>query len=142
MQVSDVMSRRAVSVSPRETAALAARLLARYGLGALPVVSGQDRILGIVTDRDIVVRCVAAGGDPDLVTVGEIMTPSVRTVSPDAAVEEALALMASAQVRRLPVATEGKLAGMVSLGDLARLRLDDAETAAALTEISGNVRLR
>lgn len=73
-----------VSIDPGESAALAARLLARHNVGALPVCSGSGALLGMVTDRDIILRCVAAGEDPSHVPVRTIMTRHPAAVSPDA----------------------------------------------------------
>ena len=74
MQVKEVMSRRIIAISPEETVAVAARLLSQHNIGALPVCSRDGRLRGMVTDRDIVVRCVAAGDDPERTRVAEIMT--------------------------------------------------------------------
>ena len=77
MLVKDVMSQRVVTVAPEESAAVAARLLARYNVGALPVCTSEGRLKGMVTDRDIVLRCVAAEEDPERTRVSEIMTRRV-----------------------------------------------------------------
>ena len=90
-------------------------------------------------DRDIVTRCVAAGGSPGEMTVGDVMTAGVVTVSPFVPSGEAARKMADAQIRRLPVCNNGELVGMISLGDLARSRDCGMEAAAALSEISGNI---
>jgi CBS domain-containing protein len=140
MKVRDMMSKTVVTITPEESAALAARLLTRHNLGALPVCSYDGRLLGIVTDRDIVTRCVAADQEPHRVPVGDIMSRELQTVSPEEDVKEAARQMAGAQVRRLPVVQQGALVGMVSLGDLAANRRWDTEAAAALSEISGNIR--
>jgi CBS domain-containing protein len=104
----------------------------------LPVCREDGRLQGIITDRDIVLRCVAAEIDPEKTTVGEIMTKSLVTASPRDDVRRAAQLMASAQVRRLPVTDGGRLVGMLSLGDLAGAC--DDEAAHALTDISANLR--
>jgi CBS domain-containing protein len=134
------MSDSVVSVSPDFSAAAAARLLYRHNIGAVPVCSDDGRLRGIVTDRDIVLRCVAAENDPQTTTVREIMTKSTVTVSPDDDVREAAHAMAQAQIRRLPVVRDGKLVGMIALGDMARTREYDMEASSALSEISDNVR--
>ena len=140
MQVRDIMNRSVVSIEPSESAALAARLLARHELGALPVCTGGGRLQGILTDRDIVLRCVAAEEDPLAVPVGDIMSRRCATVPPDADVREAARRMAAEQVRRLPVVEDGRLVGILSLGDLARCGRYEMEVSQTLTVISDHVR--
>ena len=140
MLVRDLMNSNLVTIAPAESAALAARLLSRYDLGALPVCQNDGRLRGIVTDRDLVLRCLAPGEDPRRLPVGDIMTRSCAWVSPGAELSEAAAVMAAAQVRRLPVVDNHKVVGMLSLGDLARCHNCDMEAAAALADISQGVR--
>ena len=140
MKVEDVMSRRVVSITPGESAALAARLLSRHNVGCLPVCGEDGRLRGMVTDRDIVLRCVAPGSDPARTPVGDIMTPCCATAAPEEGAGEAARRMARAQVRRLPVVRAGRLVGMVSLADLARSGRMEAELSRALTDISDSVR--
>ncbi len=139
MRIRDIMSRNVVSIAPEESAALAARLLTRHNLGALPVCGYDGGLLGIVTDRDIVVRCVAADASPHRVPVEDIMTREVRTIEPDEEVHVAARRMASSQIRRLPVVENGEVVGMVALGDIAVAHRCTTEAAEALCEISGNV---
>ena len=122
MQVRDLMNPSVVSITPSESASLAARLLSRHNVGSLPVCGEDGGLRGIVTDRDIILRCVAAEEDPD----------------DDA--REATRIMAAKQVRRLPVLEGGKVVGMVSLGDLAQCRQFDMEASKALCEISDQVK--
>ena len=136
MQVRDLMNPSVVSIAPGESAALAARLLSRHNIGSLPVCGEEGGLRGIVTDRDIVTRCVAAEEDPAQVKVRDIMTRNCAVVSPDDDAREATRLMAARQVRRLPVLEGGKVVGMVSLGDLAKCRQFDMEASKALSEIS------
>lgn len=140
MQVRDYMSPSVVSITPEESAALAARLLARHNVGALPVCGPEGNLRGMVTDRDIVLRCVAAEEDPARTRVKDIMTRGCAAVAPDADPREAARLMAEKQVRRLPVVEDGRVVGVVSLGDLARSQRYDMEASKALSEISDNVR--
>ena len=140
MQVRDLMNPSVVSITPQESASLAARLLSRHNLGALPVCGSDGGLRGIVTDRDIVLRCIAAEDDPAPTQVKDIMTRSCAVVSPDDDAREATRLMAARQVRRLPVLEGGKVVGMVSLGDLARSRSFDMEASKALSEISDPVK--
>ena len=140
MKVSDIMSSRVISIGQNEPVSAAAKLLKRANIGALPVCDAKQRLRGIVTDRDIVTRCVALGADPEETPVGEIMSPGVVTASPLEEVNAAVRRMSEDQVRRLPVLDEGRLVGIVTLCDMARDSNCDMEAAAALTEISGNLR--
>ena len=140
MQVRDLMNPSVVSITPGESAALAARLLSRHNLGSLPVCGEDGGLRGIVTDRDIVLRCVAAEEDPGKTQVKDIMTRNCAVVSPEDDAREAARLMAEKQVRRLPVLEGNSVVGMVSLGDLARSHRCDMEAGKALSEISDTVK--
>lgn len=140
MRVRDLMSKGVVTIAPEESAALAARLLSRHELGALPVCAPDGTLAGIVTDRDIVTRCVAAGEEPGRVPVRDIMSPAPSVITPETPVSAAARLMAQRQVRRLPVVEQGQVVGMLSLGDLARSRRTDTEAAEALSDISASLR--
>ena len=140
MKVSEIMSERVISIDQNEPVSAAAKLLKRCNVGALPVCDEQNRLRGIVTDRDIVLRCVAADADPETVKVREIMSRGVVTVGPSEEVAQAAKTMSTDQVRRLPVLDEGRLVGIVTLCDLARDCNCDMEAGAALTEISSNLR--
>lgn len=142
MQIRDCMSGSVVTIAPEESAALAARLLTRHNLGVLPVCGYDGQLRGIVTDRDIITRCIAVDQDPSRVPVADIMSREVETVAPADDPHVAAAKMAANQVRRLPVVEDGTLIGMLSLSDLARNRKLDMEAAAALSEISTNVKSR
>ena len=139
MQVKEVMSRRIIAISPEETVAVAARLLSQHNIGALPVCSRDGRLRGMVTDRDIVLRCVAPEADPKSVPVKEIMSRRLAAVAPGDDVRQAARLMARRQIRRLPVVADGKVVGMVSLGDLAQCGRYEMEISRALTDISSVV---
>ena len=138
MKVSDIMSDRVVTIDEREPVIAAARLLKRMNLGALPVTDRGGKLVGMLTDRDIVLRCVALGGDARTMTAGDVMTRGVVTATPDVKVDDAAKRMGRGQVRRLPVVENGKLVGMLSLADMARKC--DMEAAAALADISCNLR--
>lgn len=140
MKVKEVMSTNVVCIEPNESAAVAARLLSRFNIGALPVCTKDGRLRGMVTDRDIVLRCVAADDDAQTVKVSEIMTRRIYSVDAQDSVQNASALMARQQIRRLPVEEDGKLVGMVSLGDVAKLHDYSMEAAEALSEISMNTK--
>ncbi|MPM17324.1 Hypoxic response protein 1 [bioreactor metagenome] len=140
MQVRNLMNPNVVSITPGESAALAARLLCQHNVGSLPVCEEDGRLRGILTDRDIILRCIAAEEDPAQTPVREVMTRSPSTVSPDDDIREAARIMASDQIRRLPVVDHGRLVGIVALGDLARTHQFDMEASKALSEISDNVK--
>lgn len=140
MKVQDVMSRRIISVSPDENAAVAARLLSHYNVGALPVCTKEGKLRGMVTDRDIVLRCVAAEEDPLSVKVSDIMTRRVFSIHAQQSVDEASALMAKEKIRRLPVHDNSKVIGIVSLSDLAKQPKCSKQAAQAFSEITQNVR--
>ena len=139
MQVRDLLRPSVVSVTVTDSTALAARLLSRHNVGSLPVCSADGRLRGIVTDRDIVLRCIAAEEDPAQTPVREVMTRGCYTVGPEDDCRQATRIMAARQVRRLPVVEDGKLVGMLALGDLARSHVFDMEASQALSEISENV---
>lgn len=139
MQVKDVMSHHVVSVAPDESVAVAARLLSRYNLGVLPVCTKDGKLRGLLTDRDIVLRCVAAEDEATGTRVSEIMTRRLISVPKDTGLHEAMRLMAREKVRRLPVVEEGRLAGMLSLGDAAKIPDYTMEAGQALGEISLNI---
>ena len=104
---------------------------------------GSDgRVCGLVTDRDIVTRCLAAGRSPASTTVADVMTGRVISAAPDMDTGVAAHLMGREQVRRLPVIENGKLCGMVSLADLALNNETSIDAADALTDISGNLSQR
>ena len=140
MLVKDCMNSHVIAVSPEESVAVAARLMARYNVGALPVRARDNSLCGIVTDRDMVLRCVALERKPEETTVSRVMTQRVASVTPTTNLVQAAGLMAKEQVRRLPVLEGRKLVGMVSLGDLSFRDDYAAEAAEALSEISANVK--
>ena len=139
MQVRDLMNQSVVSITPAESASLAARLLSRHNLGSLPVCGEDGGLRGIVTDRDIVTRCVAAEEDPHKVQIKDIMSRDCAVVSPDDDAAEAARMMAVKQVRRLPLPEAGKVVGTGSLGDLANCGAGEKEAGEALSETSENI---
>lgn len=139
MKVRDIMTTSVVPVHPQESVEVAARKLAHYNIGALPVCERDGQICGMVTDRDLVIRCLAANRSPATTTVGQIMTGRVISVRGDMEVSAAAHLMGRQQVRRLPVTENGRLCGMLSLGDLAATEENTMDAADALNEISSNL---
>lgn len=140
MRVKDCMTKQVISVGAGEPLSVAARLMARYNLGALPVRGTDGQLEGMLTDRDIVLRCIAAERSPKAVRVREVMTRSVAAAAPDTDAAAAAGIMAARQVRRLPVTEEGRLVGMVSLADLSRRPDYMMEAAEALEDICAGVR--
>lgn len=134
MKVSEVMTRDVQTVRPDTTAQEAASFMLREDAGSMPVSEG-DRLVGMITDRDIAVRGVAKGFGPDT-PVRDLMTDEIICIRADDDVEEAATKMGEAQVRRLPVIDENeRLCGIVSLGDLAR-ETDDECAEEALEGVS------
>ena len=121
MQVRNYMTGAAAVTHPDEPVVAAARLMRMRGIGALPVCEDDGTLAGMLTDRDIVVRCVSSGDDPG------------------ADIRRAMETMRAAQVRRLPVTEGGKLAGILSIDDIARSGRWDMECAQALCGITANV---
>ena len=116
MNVRDVMTSNPRTVSPGDSIQVAARIMKEEDVGVVPIVD-NGRTVGIVTDRDIVIRAVAEGGSDR--AVREIATTDLVFVKPDSSTREAEKLMSERQIRRLPVVENGRLVGIVSLGDIA-----------------------
>lgn len=134
--IRDVMTSNPASVSEQDTIRDAARIMAREDTGIVPVVSGK-KIVGLVTDRDIVVRLVAEGKDVANARVAEVMTKSVRSVREDAGVNEVLELMKRAEIRRVPVVNQNdELVGIVSIGDIATNTKQDGKVGDTVEKIS------
>jgi CBS domain-containing protein len=132
--IKEVMTRDVRACAPNATVADAAKVMAQEDVGPVPIVE-DGRLVGIVTDRDIVVRVVAEGRDPKATTVREIASTELVTVSPDDDLDEALHLLAERQVRRLPVVDGDRLVGIVAQADIARLG-KDKKTGEVVEEIS------
>jgi CBS domain-containing protein len=116
----DIMTGGAECIGENETLTDAARKMRDLDVGALPICGEDDRLKGMVTDRDIVVRCLAEGKDPSQVRAGELGQGKPVTIGADDSVEEALRTMAQYKVRRLPVIDGHRLVGVVSQGDVAK----------------------
>ncbi len=139
MKIREIMTPTVIQIHSEETVAAAARTLARYNIGALPVCGNGGELCGVVTDRDLVTRCLASGHLPEKTKVRDVMTSSVISVQPDMNTDQAARVMGKAQIRRLPVVENGKVCGMVSLGDLANQRQCAGAAADALEDISTNI---
>ncbi|MDF9872766.1 CBS domain-containing protein [Streptomyces sp. NPDC047804] len=126
----DIMHPGAHWIPAHETLDRAAQMMRDHTVGALPVSAGgeKDRMVGIITDRDIVTKCVASGHDPSTVTAGELCDGTPRWIDSSADVDAVLETMQSRRIRRLPVIEDKKLVGMISEADLA-LHLSDEQVA-------------
>ena len=140
MNIRDVMTPNPRTVTPDDTIQSAARIMRDEDTGAVPVVE-NGRAVGMVTDRDIVVRAVADGGQLNR-PVREIVTSAVVTATPDMSTREAAQLMSEHQIRRLPVVENERLVGIVSLGDLAVKEGKDSRSGDTLQSISEGVKER
>jgi CBS domain-containing protein len=134
--VRDVMTPNPETVSDRDSVRDAARIMKDADTGVVPVVDGR-KIIGLITDRDIVVRGVAEGKDIANMKVNEIMTKSVRSVREDASVNDALEMMSSADIRRIAVVNQNdELVGIVSLGDISTNTNADGKVGKTVESIS------
>ncbi|MGI5399444.1 CBS domain-containing protein [Streptomyces sp. CA-135486] len=121
----DIMHPGAQWVPAHETIDRAARLMRELNVGVLPIAGVDGRLCGILTDRDIVVGCVAMGHDPSQVTAGDMARGTPRWIDADSDVDEVLQEMQGHQIRRLPVIEHKRLVGMISEADLARHLTED-----------------
>lgn len=135
MKAKDVMTKDPATLGPDATLGEAATLMRQEDCGSIPIVD-DGRLVGIVTDRDIVIRAVAAGKDARSTKVSEVMSADPVCISPDTDVDEAANVMADRQIRRLPVVEDGKLAGILVIGQIARRDPDEQQTGETLKEIS------
>ena len=132
--IRDLMTSNPESCPPSATVLDAAKVMAQQDVGPVPVVDG-DKLVGIVTDRDLVVRALAEGRDPSATTLGDIASSDLVTVQPDTDVSEALNLMSQHQVRRLLVAEGDRLVGIVAQADVARAA-EEEDTGGVVQDIS------
>jgi CBS domain-containing protein len=139
MNIRDIMTPNPRTVSPDDSIESAARIMRDEDTGAVPVVQ-DGRAVGMLTDRDIVIRAVAEGGSAR--AVREVVSGRLISVSPDATTREATDLMSEHQIRRLPVVENERLVGIVSLGDLAVKEAKDRRVGDTLQSISEGVKER
>ncbi len=132
--IKDLMTSNPTTCEPSTTVVDAAKVMAQEDIGPVPIVEG-GKLVGLVTDRDLVVRVLAEGKDPTSTTIGEIATADLTTVTPDSDLQEALDLMSANQVRRLPVVQDGRLVGIVAQADVARAA-DEEKTGEVVQDIS------
>ncbi len=129
MKVKDIMTTDVMTCKETDTLSDCTAMMKEFNIGAIPVMDDGGHLVGIITDRDIAVRAVAKGVDPDEAYIGDFMTPSPVTIEPKINIEDAADIMASNQIRRLPVVDDGKLVGIVSIGDLA-VNIEDIDVIA------------
>ena len=139
MKLKDIMTRDVIKIHPQESVAVAARLLAHHNIGVLPVCNRDGKMCGVVTDRDLVTRCLAANRIPEQTKVEDVMTGRIVSASSSMDVAVAAYLMGREQVRRLPVVDNGVLCGMVSVGDLAGREESSYNAAEAMEGICSNL---
>ena len=132
MIVKEVMNRNVKTVRPEDTVKLAAQIMNENRLGALVVVSGSGEVVGILTERDILVDVVATGKSADKVNVEEAMTSDIITIDPDRTLEEAADIMTENKIKKLPVVEDGSLVGIVTATDLIAYEKDLIEKVAVL----------
>ena len=131
----DLMTPDPQCVKEDQTLVEAARLLRDLDVGAMPICGNDDRLKGMLTDRDIVVKCIAEGGDPSSVTAGSLAEGKPVTIGADDDIREALEVMQDHQVRRLPVIDGHDLVGIISQADIAR-ELSASQVGETVAEIS------
>lgn len=136
LKIRELMTTDVRTISPNATIKDAANIMNTVDVGSVPVVD-NNKLVGIVTDRDIVLRSVAKGQGPNQ-KVCDVMTKDIKCISPDTEVHEAADLMAKRQIRRLPVVDNGNLVGIVAIGDLAVEGKYEDEAGEALHDISKN----
>ena len=134
MKVRELMTKQPATVKPDATLGEVATLMKQEDCGSIPVVEG-GRLVGIVTDRDIVVRGIAAGKDPKSQRVSEVMSADPVTIGPNDDVSDAETVMGARQIRRLPVVEDGKLVGILVTAQIARVG-SERKTGETLKEIS------
>jgi CBS domain-containing protein len=133
--IRDLMTGNPCAIDADKSVGYAAKMMRDEDVGVAPIVEG-DKLIGVLTDRDIATRVVAEGKDPQQTTVREVASKNVVTVDPQQELDEALRLMAQHQVRRLPVVEEdGRLVGVVAQADVAR-EADPERTGEVVQEIS------
>jgi CBS domain-containing protein len=136
MKIRELMTTDVRTCAPEDSLQQAAALMSDLDVGIVPVAEGGNKLHGVITDRDIVVRAVAKGMDINSTKVSDCVSGKVVTISPEATADEAAKLMADNQVRRLPVVENNKLCGIVAIGDLAVVGIHENEAGFALSEIS------
>lgn len=139
LKAKDLMSKVLKFVMPNESIETISQIMKDCDLGIVPVLDEEHNLLGVVTDRDIVIRNIAkkaTGNNKKEMTAEDIMTRNVVTASPDDNIYDISKIMALKKIRRIPIVTNNKLVGIVSIADIAVTRKFDSEIAEAISEIS------
>ncbi len=137
-KVQDIMTKHVEVCAPHDPLTEAARIMRDINCGSVPVVEGK-KVVGMITDRDIVINCVANGNDCSKVHCHDCMTTEVISCTPETDAHECARLMADHQIRRIPVIQNGQLAGICAIGDLATVDIHVNEAGDALSQISEQV---
>ncbi|MBM7870523.1 CBS domain-containing protein [Clostridium pascui] len=135
MKVKDIMTKNVASLNPEDTVEHAAQLMKEYNIGSLPVCN-EEKVIGIITDRDIAIRSSAEGENVQKQTVRDIMTSNPVTIKSDIDIQDATRIMSERQIRRLPVVESNNLVGMLSLGDVSVESASNETAGEALSNIS------
>lgn len=135
MKVKDIMTTPALYALENESVFHIAKLMKENDVGAIPVCDREGKIIGVVTDRDIIIRAVGKGLNPVSVSAKEIMSADVTVISPMTDLDDAFDIMSEIKIRRLPVVENSKLVGMLSLGDLSQSLEYTFEISDALSEV-------
>ncbi|WP_028402840.1 CBS domain-containing protein [Ectobacillus panaciterrae] len=133
--VRDIMTKNVKVCAPHDSVTAAAKIMRDINCGSVPVCEGR-KVVGIITDRDIVLNCVAEGKDCNTVHCHDCMTKDLITCEPDIDVHECAHIMADHQIRRIPVVQNGEMIGICAIGDLATVNIHVNEAGAALSQIS------
>jgi len=131
----EIMTADRTCANETDTVQAAASTMQRLGVGALPICGQDEKLKGVITDRDIVINVVAAGKDASSVRVGDLQQPEAVTIGADDSVDEVFRTMSEHQVRRLPVIDGRELVGMIALGDVAKA-LDDPQVGQLVDALS------
>ena len=135
MKIKDIMSKTIAFAKPEDTIIQAAQLMKKHNVGSIPVCRGE-KVIGIISDRDIALKAVANGSNPATLSVSEIMSPNPILGDPEMDVTEAGKIMGENQIRRLPIVENNKLVGIISLGDLAVEPMIQDKAGDILSEVS------
>jgi CBS domain-containing protein len=133
--VRDVMTKDVKVCKPHDSVKIAAQMMRDINCGSIPVCEGK-KVIGMITDRDIVLKCVAVGKDSNSVHCHDCMSTEVITCSPETDVHECARMMADHQIRRIPVVQNGEMIGICAIGDLATINIHVNEAGDALSQIS------
>ncbi|HZK33950.1 MAG TPA: CBS domain-containing protein [Bacillota bacterium] len=136
LKVNEVMTTHIATIGAEKSVLDAAKVMQAHNVGSTPVCTSNGKVIGILTDRDIVVRAIANNADANSIPVEDIMTREVITASPNMEIDKAIRLMAQNKIRRLPVVNNDTLVGMIAIGDLATRHILHDEAGEALSEIS------